>query len=103
MSGSPYTPKEVWKCLYVARFGEDEEISVQSIAAGSPHSEASVKMKVNNIVSQLKERDIPHTSEFAALTGRTTGESGRLTNWEWVLPLALCGQAELRILCLSLP
>lgn len=98
----PYSFKEVAGCLYVARYGESMTVNIRLIAQIAPRSETSVKMKVENIVSQLHERGISVHGSFPPLTGKTTGEDGRLTNWKWIRPMVITGPKELEDLFASL-
>jgi len=96
----PYSFKEVIGCLYVARFGESEKITLEAIRSLTPRSLPSVKMKVSNIVSQLQERSLPTHPSLSPLTGLTTGEKGRLTHWTWIQPHTSADRDELEELFL---
>lgn len=85
-----YTAEEVTLCTYAAMydsadFGGDVAIRNLRRRPEEKHSMASIKMKIQNIASMLDEREIPReNNRIAPLTGKTTGENGRTTNWDIV-------------------
>lgn len=59
----------------------------------------SIKMKIKNIVSMLHERNIPRHNNITPLSGKTTGEKGRKTNWDVVEPLYPLKQEDFLAKC----
>ena len=57
------------------------------IAALTNRSPASIQMKIQNIAAMLDQAGIRRESVVSPLTGLPHGQSGRMTNWEWVEPL----------------
>lgn len=58
-----------------------------------------MKMKVQNIAAMLKEEGFPHSPDVSSLSGVTTGEEGRRTNWNIVAPLAEISKEEHKLMC----
>ena len=56
-------------------------------------------MKVKNIAAMLDEEGITRYSNIKGLSGVTTGENGRRTNWELVSELVLLSQEKLLLEC----
>lgn len=78
-----YTVSEIVLCTYIALY-ESALISEKKIAKIGNRSERSVAMKIQNIAAMLDDNKIPRNSKISALTGLTTGESGRETDWPTV-------------------
>lgn len=95
----PYSEREVACCTFIARFGEVQGIDVDVIAQIAPRSVASVKMKVSNIVAQLRERGLPSDLAQHSLSGLPTGEVGRNTHWHWIEPLTKLDRLQLERRC----
>jgi len=72
---------------YIARFGRGL-FNEKSISRLHNRSEESIKMKVQNIASMLDEEGYDFSSDVTKLSGKTTGEKGRRTNWDIVSKLA---------------
>ncbi len=93
-----FTRNEIVQCAYIARFGRGY-FNEKRITRLENRSEASVAMKVQNIAAMLKEEGFQHSPDVSALSGVTTGEEGRRTNWDIVAPLAELGKEELKQRC----
>lgn len=93
-----FTENEIVLCTYIARFGRGY-FNEKRITRLENRSEASVKMKVQNIAAMLKEEGFQHSPDVSALSGVTTGEEGRRTNWDVVAPLAGISREELKQKC----
>ncbi|MBF4318667.1 hypothetical protein [Vibrio anguillarum] len=89
-----YTLPEIVFCTYIARFGRSQ-FDENDIKEFSGRSLSSIKMKVQNIVSMIDESGYQTSNQVSLLTGKTTGEKGRKTNWDDVHPLLNLGQSEL--------
>ena len=74
---------EIVLCTYIARFGR-EQFNESAIHKWCSRSEASIKLKVQNIAAMLDERGYPFSSSVTPLTGLPRGETGRRTNWDVV-------------------
>lgn len=96
-----YIEDEITLCTYLARFGH-REYSEIDIHEKYGRSIDSIKMKVQNIASMLDEEEITRYSDVKGLSGVTTGESGRRTNWEWVKRLISLSKEELFSKCESI-
>ena len=83
MPRTPYTEDEIILCAYIALYGRTLLIE-KKIASSFNRPEASVIMKVQNIVAMLDEEGIERASAIPKLSGVTTGEDGRRTNWDLV-------------------
>jgi hypothetical protein len=101
MSKKLFTEAEIILCTYIARFGRTL-FNENRIASLEKRSIDSVKMKVANIAAVLKENGHAVAGEVSPLSGVTTGESGRSTNWELVEPLVFLEKQELKTRCLNL-
>jgi len=102
MSRNLYTKDEIILCTYIARYGSDDEFSENEIHKKYNRSLTSIKMKVQNIVAMLDEEEIARYSNIKGLSGVTTGENGRRTNWEWVEQLISLSKEELLLKCKSI-
>jgi hypothetical protein len=91
---SPYTENEIVLCTYIARYGKGLLIEKKVANYGS-RPESSVIMKVQNIAAMLDEKRISRNEAIPALTGKTTGESGRETDWPVVEKLVQLEKKEL--------
>ena len=98
MSRKTYTDDEVVLCTYIARFGRGF-INEKRISRLENRSESSVKMKVQNIAAMLHEEGYAKSNEVSILSGVTTGEKGRRTNWDIVGPLANMEKDQLKEKC----
>lgn len=59
----------------------------KKIASYGKRPESSVKMKIQNIAAMLDEKGIKRCDDISPLSGKTTGESGRETDWPLVKKL----------------
>lgn len=84
MARKLFTKEEVILCTYAAIFDENDFGGISKIHNLTKRSLASIKMKIQNIASMLDEERIKRYSNVKPLTGKTTGESGRRTNWDIV-------------------
>ena len=98
MARKLFTENEIILCTYIARFGRGY-FNEKRICRIESRSESSVKMKVQNIASMLEEEDHPYSSEVSCLSGVTTGEKGRRTNWSIVKDLVELEKHELKEQC----
>jgi hypothetical protein len=98
MPRQEYTDDEVVLCTYIALYGRSLLIE-KKIASYGKRSEASVKMKVQNIAAMLDEEGIERSQEVTALTGVTTGQDGRRTNWDVVSKLVGTSKDEHKQKC----
>ncbi|EIK5595560.1 hypothetical protein LJ983_000060 [Vibrio parahaemolyticus] len=96
-----YTLPEIVFCTYIARFGRSQfdETDVNDF---SGRSLSSIKMKVQNIASMIDESGYKASNQVRLLTGKTTGEKGRKTNWDDVQSLLNLSQSELLKKCSEL-
>lgn len=94
MKRKPYTKEEIILCTYIARFGK-QEFTEDDISKLKDRSVSSIKMKVQNIAAMLDEEGYETSENIPKLSGKTTGEKGRRTNWDIVSTLALKTQNEL--------
>ena len=88
-----YTEEEIVVCTYIARFGRG--LNEKDIVRIQNRSERSIKMKIQNIASMLKEEGFKISDKISPLTGLTTGQKGRKTNWNIVEPLATMPKNDL--------
>lgn len=81
-----FTKDEIILCTYAAIFDENDFGGISKIHNLTDRSFSSIKMKIQNIASMLDEEKIKRYNydKVKALTGKTTGESGRRTNWNIV-------------------
>lgn len=93
-----FTKQEIVLCTYIAKFGRGY-FKEKKITCLENRSEDSVKMKVQNIAAMLKERGVPHSPDVSALSGVTTGEKGRRTNWDIVEPITETSKEEHKQMC----
>ena len=81
MARKLYTTDEIVLCTHIARFGRGL-FTEQKITDLENRSISSVKMKVQNIAAMLKEEGYKYNGDVSCLSGVTTGEQGRRTNWQ---------------------
>ena len=98
MARNTYTDEEVILCAYIALYGRVLFIE-KKIASTFERSEASIIMKVQNIAAMLDEEGIERNNEISALSGVTTGQEGRRTNWDIVNKMVNIGKDEHKQLC----
>ena len=88
-----YTDEEIVLCTYIAKFGR-KDFDENHISLIENRSVASIKMKVQNIAAMLQEEGFAHSPEISVLSGVTTGQSGRRTNWNIIEPIAEISKEE---------
>jgi len=88
---NPYTENEVVLCAYIALF-DTALLNTKKITSIAGRSEASIKLKVQNIAAMLDHKSIKRNQNITALTGLVRGETGRDTDWEVVEPLIQMGK-----------
>ena len=98
MKKNYYTQEEIILCTYIARFGH-ALLTEKKISSLGKRSETSIIMKVQNIASMLKEKGFKADPSISPLTGKTTGDSGRETDWPIVSSLVELEKAELWAKC----
>ena len=98
MARKLFTENEIVLCTYIARFGRGF-FNEKRMSRLENRSESSIKMKVQNIAAMLKEEGYEHSPEVSCLSGVTTGEQGRRTNWDIVRTLVSLDKQELKEQC----
>ena len=93
-----YTKDEIILCTYIARFGR-AKFSEDDIHHLKERSVSSIKMKIQNIAAMLHENGYETDSNISKLTGKPSGEKGRMTNWDIVKTLVETKENELLELC----
>lgn len=94
-----YTEGEIILCTYAARYDPKDFGGKQVICTLTGRPRSSVEMKIRNIAAMLDDKGIYRSGNTSGLTGRTTGEAARNTNWDIVEPLARLTQEELLHRC----
>jgi hypothetical protein len=79
-----YTEDEITLCTYIAIYGTNDFNENTIHTKYGIRSLSSIQMKIQNIAAMLDEDGITRYSGVKGLTGKTTGETGRRTNWDWV-------------------
>lgn len=81
-----FTKDEIVLCTYSAMYDADDFGGINEIYTLQHRSISSIKMKIMNIASMLDENSIRrfNYNSVPPLTGLTTGQSGRRTNWDIV-------------------
>lgn len=87
MPRATFTEDEILLCAYAARFEGDDFGGVEAIHTLTGRSRASIHLKILNIAAMLDEEGIARESKVTPLSGLPTGQRGRRTNWDIVLPL----------------
>jgi hypothetical protein len=98
MPRNPYTENEIILCAYIALYGRALFIE-KKISTSHKRSEASIIMKVQNIAAMLDEKGISRNQDISSLSGVTTGQDGRRTNWDIVSKMIELGKDEHKLLC----
>jgi len=83
MSRNLFTENEIILCTYLALY-DTSAYNEADIQEKFNRPESSIKMKIQNIAAMLDEENITRHSNVKGLSGVTTGEKGRRTNWNWV-------------------
>lgn len=87
MRGLPFTQDEITLCTYAAIYDEQDFGGINAICRLTDRSRSSIDMKIRNIAAMLDEEGIPRYNNYLGLSGRSTNNSARRTNWDWVQPL----------------
>ena len=98
MAKKLFTENEIILCTYIAKFGRGL-FNEKRISRIEKRSEDSVKLKVQNIAAMLDEEGYKYSPEVSPLSGVTTGEKGRRTNWDTVKTVAGLNKEELKSRC----
>lgn len=98
MKRNLFIKEEIILCTYIARFGK-QEFNEDEISALKGRSISSIKMKVQNIAAMLDEEGFYTYENISKLSGKTTGEKGRRTNWDIVRTLTDNSKQELLTKC----
>jgi hypothetical protein len=101
MKRNLFKKDEIILCTYIARFGRNE-FDENSISRLKDRSVSSVKMKVQNIAAMLDEEGYTTHENVSKLSGKTTGEKGRKTNWDIVVNFLYQNKQELLGECLKI-
>lgn len=96
-----FTENEIVLCTYIARFGR-EKFNESNIHKWFSRSEASIKLKVQNIASMLDEKGYPFSSSVTPLTGLPRGKTGRRTNWDVVSNLVQLSESAHHAKCIRI-
>ena len=99
--GKYYTEPEVTLCAYIARFGRDA-FDEHDIHRWCPRSLRSIRTKIQSIAAKLREEGFDCHPGIAPLSGGTTGEEGRRTNWDIVSKLVGLSRSQHRTRCLEI-
>ena len=102
MARNLYNDEEVTLCTYVAMYDENDLGGRQAICAQTGRSASSISMKIRNIVSTLDKKGIRHLSSSSGLTGRTTGDEARETNWDVIESLTKMSRQDLLRRCAAI-
>lgn len=99
-----FTENEITLCTYAAMYDADDFGGIDAIYYLEFRSTDSIKMKIMNIASMLDEESITRYNyqTIKPLTGLTTGEKGRRTNWDIVKKLYPLDKDKFLELCLSI-
>ncbi len=98
MKRNLFTKEEIILCTFVARFGKNE-FDEYDISQLRNRSTSSIKMKIQNIAAMLDEEGYKTDTSISKLSGKTTGEKGRRTNWDVVSKLVDDTKIELYDKC----
>ena len=101
MTRNYYTNDEIMLCTYAAIYDADDFGGKKVICALTGRSASSVPMKIRNIISTLEAKGIRRFNPLPGLTGRTTGDDARETNWDVIEPLTRLSKAALLQRCLD--
>jgi len=93
-----YSEDEIILCTYIARFGRGLLVE-KKVSTFGKRPISSVQMKVQNIAAMLDEKGIPRSLDITPLSGKTTGRSGRETDWPVVEKLASMEKSEIWTKC----
>lgn len=87
--GNLFTKEEIVLCTYSAMYDSNDFGGINKICLLQQRSISSIKLKIMNIASMLDENEVRrfNYSSVSPLTGLTTGQTGRRTNWDIVTTL----------------
>lgn len=97
-----YTENEIILCTYSAIYDADDFGGIFEIGKLTNRSTDSIKMKIQNIAAMLDEAGIQRFNRVPKLTGLSTGQSGRKTNWDIVKNIHKLPKGEFLRKCKSL-
>lgn len=97
-----YTNDEIMLCTYAAIYDANDFGGKEIIGTLTGRSLSSISMKIQNIIATLDAKGIPRFNRISGLTGRTTGESARETNWDVIAPLTHLPKEVFLQRCLAL-
>ncbi len=99
--GALYDENEITICTYIARFGENMNISQYTVYKIHERSLGSIKMKIQNIVALLDKKNISRSPSFKPLYGSINQPYAR-NNWDIIGPLCELSKEELSKKCLHI-
>jgi hypothetical protein len=102
MARNRYTNDEVILCAYAAIYDANDFGGIAAIAALTCRSKSSIPMKIRNIACTLDEKGVARHNAIRPLTGKTTGDHGRKTDWATVEPLTAVNRDALLSMCLQI-
>ena len=91
-----YTRDEIVLCTYAALYDATQFGGAQTVHALTGRSLSSISMKIGNIAAMLDDEGIARNPSVTALTGTTTGQPARRTDWETVKTLVETPKADLQ-------
>lgn len=94
-----YTENEVVLCTYAARYDVSDFGGARAIDSLTGRGLSSINSKIRNIAATLDMKAISRFNSVSPLTGRTTGESARATNWNIIEPLTHLSKQSLMQRC----
>ena len=94
MSKNLFTENEIILCTYIALY-DAIAYNEADIHEKFNRPESSIKMKIQNIAAMLDEENIPRYSNIKGLSGVTTGQKGRRTNWNLIEKIIKLSREEL--------
>lgn len=97
-----YTNDEITLCTYAAIYDADDFGGREAICSLTGRPASSIPMKIRNIISTLDAKGIRRYNSMSGLTGRTTGDDARETNWEVIEPLARLSKQALLQRCFDI-
>lgn len=107
MTGQRFTRNETVLCAYAAMYNAADVggcaliTAFATISTGRP--ESSIPAKIRNIAGTLDKYVIPRNRSWNVLTGTTTGQKARETDWKEVIePLTRLPHREFLEECLRI-
>ena len=99
MGRNYYTENEVVLCTYAALYDDNDFGGRSVICSLTERGLSSIDSKIRNIVATLDKKGVSRFNTVSPLTGRTTGEPARDTNWDIIEPLTKMSQQALLQRC----